>query len=320
MVARLVQLATMRGLARCPGGGLGTAPSSWSRAIPAQPGTPLAAGYRVIEHLSRGTDLDVYDAWSEEREARCVLKTLRPDRVAAMGRRSSLRLEGGRLRRLSHPHLVRAYEMVESLWHESPVVVLETLSGETLAHLMDRLSDSGRRMSPGDAAQLGMQLCAMAGYLHRNGLLHLDLKPGNIVVETGRAIVIDLSIARPPGRAPGGRGTEGYMAPEQVRGGELSGAADVWAIGTILFEGLVGRLPLDKPSAQTQGRSGAVICRPGAVGLGPPVGSLRRLPHAMASIIDACLEPRPADRPTAPEVRATLAHLVAEESAVAAAW
>ena len=78
-------------------------------APPPQPaGTELAPGYRVIGHLNRGNRLDVYDAWSEERDSRCVLKTLRPDRAHERPARRALVQEGRLLRRFSHPNLARA--------------------------------------------------------------------------------------------------------------------------------------------------------------------------------------------------------------------
>jgi len=79
----------------------------------------------------------------------------------------------------------------------------------------------------------------------RRGYLHLDLKPSNIIADGGRAIIIDLSIARRPGRAPAGLGTWCYLAPEQARGGHVCDAADVWGVGAVLFEALTSKPPFD---------------------------------------------------------------------------
>jgi len=102
---------------------------------PLRAGEFLAPSYRVVGHLRRGRDLDVYDLWSEERTARCVGKTVRPDRVEDQTVRRRLLREGRLLARLTHPHIVRAYETVSQ---PQPIVVLETLPGETLAHLNRR--------------------------------------------------------------------------------------------------------------------------------------------------------------------------------------
>jgi len=180
-------------------------------------------GFDVLEHLSRGHAYDVYDAWDHSRGCRVILRTLRPGRG---GRdRIALIREGRLLKRLSHPHLVRAYEV---RLHPT-VVVLETLGGHTLSALLD----DGPLEEP-DAIQLGLQLASAVGYMHRQGWLHLDLKPSNLIADGGRLKLIDLSIAQRPGRIDAGTGTPKYMAPEQEAGGTVSGATDVWGIGAVL--------------------------------------------------------------------------------------
>ncbi|WP_237409383.1 protein kinase [Streptomyces sp. M2CJ-2] len=170
-----------------------------------------------------------------------------------------------------------------------PLVVLETLTGETLSHLVHRLR---RRPSAADVALLGVQLCSAIHYLHGQGLLHLDLKPSNVVVDCGHAKVLDLSIARPPGPAPAGVGTFCYLAPEQARGGPLSAAADVWGIGITLYEAAAGDVPFgrgDSREVSPGGEKGDGPCDgsvtggrddwyPQLEGTAPPIGSRRRLP------------------------------------------
>ncbi|GGU95950.1 hypothetical protein GCM10010211_73850 [Streptomyces albospinus] len=121
-------------------------------------------------------------------------------------------------------------------------MVLETLTGETLSHLIDRRR---RRLAANDLAVLGLHMCSALHYLHGNGLLHVNLKPSNIVVGCRRAKLLDLSIARPPGPAPPGIGTFCHLAPEQARGGMLRPAADVWGIGITLYEAATGDVPFD---------------------------------------------------------------------------
>ncbi|MYT28218.1 MULTISPECIES: serine/threonine-protein kinase [unclassified Streptomyces] len=248
---------------------------------------PLAAGatvaprYEVLAHLCRTGWLDLYDAWSQERECRCVVKVLRPDRRGDRCLRAQLLCEGRWLQSFTHPHLVRGYETGE---HPQPFAVLETLTGETLAHLIDRRR---HRLAAHDLALLGLQLCSAVHYLHGKGLLHLDLKPSNIVIDCRRAKLLDLSIARPPGPAPPGIGTIGYLAPEQARGGILGPATDVWGIGSTLYEAATGRAPMP------------VL----------PVTTHRRLPHALAAVIDGCLATDPADRPRLPQLAAALDEL-----------
>ena len=95
-------------------------------------GDRVASGYEVIAHLSRGTALDVYDAWSLERDCRCVVKVVRPDRRAPRVRRRLIQ-EGELLLKLVHPNIVRAYELRR---RPRTVVILETLGGETVEHMV----------------------------------------------------------------------------------------------------------------------------------------------------------------------------------------
>jgi len=265
-------------------------------APPLGAGEPLAPGYEVIRHLNRSRALDVYEVWSEERACRCVAKVLRPDRTDDRKRRNRLLKEGRTLKRLTHLHIVRAYETLEE---PRPIVILETLTGDTLEHLIG--VHRRRRLPLADVAYLGIHLCSAIHYLHRQGLLHLDLKPSNIVSDLGLAKVLDLSIARPPGRGRRGVGTRQYMAPEQARGGLLSEATDVWGIGAVLFEAATGRRPFEAES----GRRYQQLER-----RADPVRSHRRVPATFATAVDSCLEPEPPQRPTVDELTEILNGLI----------
>ncbi|MFC7260460.1 serine/threonine-protein kinase [Streptomyces lutosisoli] len=280
---------------------------------PLIPGTKPAPGYEILAHLARTGWLDLYDAWSEERDCRCVVKVVRPDRRHEERLRDRLLREGRWLRAFTHPHLVRAYDTFE---FPEPLVVLETLTGETLSHLIHRLR---HRPAAEDVALLGVHLCSAMHYLHGQGLLHLDLKPSNVVVDCGHAKVLDLSVARPPGIAPAGVGTFCYLAPEQARGGPLTAAADAWGIGVTLYEVATGDLPYD--CGETVDEEGAETGAEAGNGTGDdtsgpddwypqleepvlPIGSRRRLPRDLATAIDGCLRPDPAARPTIWELTA----------------
>jgi eukaryotic-like serine/threonine-protein kinase len=244
-------------------------------------GARLGAGLEVIGHLARSNVLDVYDAWSEPRGCRVAVKALRPDRRRDPRARRALLREGRLLARLTHPHLVRAYEVHAG---ERPFVVLETLRGATLGALVAR-----RRLSPAETAHLGLQVGSALRYLHSERLVHLDVKPSNVIADAGAAKLIDLSIARRPGRVKRGLGTWSNLAPEQARG-ELAGPpADVWGLGTILYEALTGRPPFD---ADDEAEYPCLERRIDRVRRHRP-----RTPRALAEAIDAALEPAPADRP-----------------------
>lgn len=239
-------------------------------------------GYPVTEHLSRTRRYDTYEVWSEERACSCVAKTLRPDRRDDRRAREALVAEGHRLVALAHPHIVRGYEVVTD---PEPVVIMETLDGETVAHLVDRHPGG---LPAEDVAWLGIHLASALRYLHGHGLLHLDVKGSNVVADGGRAKLIDLSLARPPGRYDAGIGTWCYLSPEQARGDRLGPPADVWGLGVVLYEAATGD--------EVEGR--------------PP--SVRgRAPDALAAAIDACLTPAAADRPRLDDLMGRLRPLTA---------
>ncbi|MFF4759951.1 serine/threonine-protein kinase [Streptomyces sp. NPDC001292] len=267
---------------------------------PLPAGTRPVPGYEILGHLARTGWLDLYDSWSEERACRCVIKVLRPDLRDDPGLGRELLREGRWLRDFTHPHLVRAYETFAA---PEPLVVMETLTGETLAHLFGRLR---RRPAATDVALLGVQLCSAVHYLHGRGLLHLDLKPSNIVVDRGHVKVLDLSVARPPGNAPRGTGTLCYRSPEQARGGLLTAAADVWGIGVTLYEAACGDVPFPSGGEDESEDSAGDLRCPQLEDAAPPVASRRRLPRALAEAVDGCLSLDPADRPTLSELATAL--------------
>jgi len=255
-------------------------------APPLAPGSPLAPGYVVEAHLSRNQVLDVYEVWSAERDCRCVAKVLRPDCRTHARRRERLEREGQLLLELTHPHLVRAYEVLRE---PELAVVLETLGGERLDVT---IAYGARRMAAVEVAELGVQLCSAVGYLHRHGWLHLDLKPTNVIVDLGIAKLFDLSLARRPGPGKPGYGTAGYRSPEQMAGTAFTEATDVFGLGGVLYEAATRRSP---DAGRGDGR-------------GPdPVRIHRRLPGPLAAAIDAALAEAPADRPAVRELAATCA-------------
>ena len=110
-------------------------------------GREIAPGTFVLEHLSRSNALDVYDAWNEPRGCRVIVKALRPDRLRKRGAGARLLREGRLLQRLTHPHIVRGYEVHGG---ERPAIVMETLGGATV----DALADDGRPLSAIELANL----------------------------------------------------------------------------------------------------------------------------------------------------------------------
>jgi serine/threonine protein kinase len=254
-------------------------------------GRKITPGTTIVAHLHRSAGYDVYDAWSEPRGCRVIVKTLRPDRLRVPAARRRLLREGRLLMRLTHPHIVRAYEVHDG---PRPAVVMETLTGATVEHL---IATARRPLSGTELANLGAHLAGALRHLHAEGVLHLDLKPSNVVAEHGRAKILDLSHARPPGRMRAGHGTWCYMAPEQARGGEVDAAADVWGLGIVLYAAGLRSNPLGDIAERLDVDEPQLHARPAALRRARP-----RLPAALATLVDACLELEPGARPGLDEV------------------
>jgi serine/threonine protein kinase len=261
----------------------------------------LAPGYEVRFHVARSRVLDVYDVWSHERDTHCVAKALRPDRVGETKPRRRLYREGRILLAMTHPHIVRAYELIAG---PSPVLILEPLTGGSLDHTLRREGP----LAPGVAAELGVQLCSAMHYVHGRGLVHGDLKPGNVMGDRGYAKVLDFSLARAPGRGHAGRGTEAYLAPEQARGGLVTGATDVWGIGGVLYAALTGRAPF--PVVEGAPRYPQLVRPADRVVDHRPLAS----PFAeLDALVAACLEPDARARPSVGDLADGLDALVEDD-------
>lgn len=253
----------------------------------------LPPGFAPIALLAHGRRLDTWDAWDEERRTRVVVKVLRRERRSEPRVVEAVLTEGQIVTTLAHPHLVRGF----GVFAEPPSVVLETLRGATLAAEID----AGALALP-DVAELGLQLASVLGYLHAHDWLHLDVKPANVVVDHGRAVLIDLSLAGRPGDGRPGAGTRGYLAPEQARGTGLCAATDVWGLGATLLEALSGEVPFGDEGTWDSRRRWPVVHRamPRA-----PFG-LAHVPIEVHSLLLACVDLDPASRPGLDAVRAGL--------------
>lgn len=184
-----------------------------------------------------------------------AIKVLRPELATAVGVERFLR-EARILARLRHPNIVPVFQGGEAdglLYH-----VLELQRGETLARRLER-----GPLSRTEFEVLADGLLAALGAAHEAGVVHRDIKPGNIFLEPGRAVVGDFGIAatvtsgEPLTESGATPGTRAYMAPEQLRGGATTPRTDLYAAGLVLFEALAGRRP-DSPAAGGPGSWAAV--------------------------------------------------------------
>ncbi len=259
-------------------------------------GDELVPGRRVMRLLGGGRRYEAYLVWDERLHALVVAKALRPDQAADAGARDALAAEAALLDELAHPLLLRSFDAV--LHCARPHVVLEHIEGPRLSTLIRRYGLALEQLLP-----LGLDVARLLRYLAAERVVHLDVKPSNIIMD-GRPRLIDLSVARRLERladlaAP--VGTDPYMAPEQcepARFDRLGPATDVWGLGATLFEALAGNPPFP-PDAE---RFPQLRRRPAALP--------RRLPVSLAELVLACLSPEPSDRPPIDAVEDTLQALV----------
>jgi eukaryotic-like serine/threonine-protein kinase len=256
----------------------------------------IVPGLRALELLGGGRRYEAYLAWDEHLHALVVAKLLRPDQVEEPAALAQLTAEWRLLDSLAHPLLMRSFGAV--LDGLRPHVVLEHIEGPRLSTLIHRYGLAIEQLLP-----LGLDLIRLLRYFDAEQVLHLDVKPRNIIM-AGRPRLIDLSVAqrkRDAGRLTSPVGTEAYMAPEQcdvARFGELSTASDVFGIGATLFEALSRERPFP-PDGEPypQLRRG-------------PAPLPRRVPAPLAELVMSALAPAPADRPTLGELSDRLERLV----------
>jgi serine/threonine-protein kinase len=208
-------------------------------------GTSLAEGRYQLEHpLGQGGMATVYLARDAELDRPVAIKLLAPGLVGDPAFRRRFLREERLAARLSHPNVVALYDAGETD-DGRPFIVMEHVDGVTLAELLQERS----RLPAGEAVGLAQQACRGLAHAHAAGLVHRDIKPQNLLLrEDGTLKIADFGIARATeGTAltESGTvlGTAAYLSPEQAAGEEVTGAADIYSLGAVLYELLAGRPP-----------------------------------------------------------------------------
>jgi serine/threonine protein kinase len=269
-------------------------------------GEEIAPRLHALRHLGGGHHYEVYVAFDERLHSIVVAKLVRPRLVDDEHTLRGLRAEAAMLNRLAHPAILRSFG--GTLEGDRPHLVLEHVEGPRLSTLI-------RRYGPLAADQLvplGVQLCSTLHYLREEGVVHLDLKPANVIM-SGPPRLIDLSVALAVDEAAvlhRPLGTDNYMAPEQcdpVRRGPVGPAADVFGLGVILYRAATGERPFPVGDSEAVGPA-----RWPQLELGPAPLE-RKLPGRLVRAILSCLEPNPAARPAPAELSDELETLLGEQ-------
>ena len=252
----------------------------------------LEGRYRIESELGEGGMATVYLADDLKHERKVALKVLKPELAAVVGAERFL-AEIKTTANLQHPHILPLFDSGEAdsfLFYVMPYV-----EGESLRQRLDR----EHQLPVDDAVQIAKNVAEALDYAHRQGVIHRDIKPANILLQDGKPVISDFGIALAVGTAGQGHltetglslGTPLYMSPEQATGDQTVGAAtDIYALGCVLYEMLVGEPPYTGSTAQ------AILGKIIAGKLASATEHRTSVPANVDAAIRKALEKLPADR------------------------
>jgi hypothetical protein len=252
----------------------------------------LADRYQILSRLGEGGMATVYLAEDLKHDRKVAVKVLRPELAAVLGADRFVQ-EIKTTANLQHPHILPLFDSGEAdsfLYYVMPFI-----DGETLRAKLDRETQLGID----EAVTIASNVADALDYAHRQGVIHRDVKPENILLHDGRPMVADFGIALAVSAAAGGRmtetglslGTPHYMSPEQATAEkEISARSDVYSLGSVLYEMLAGEPP-------HMGNSAQQIIMKIVADTARPVSELRKsVPANVAAAVAKSLEKLPADR------------------------
>ena len=252
----------------------------------------LADRYRVDREVGVGGMATVYVAHDLRHDRDVAIKVLHPDLAAALGAERFL-AEIKTTAKLQHPHILPLLDSGEAdglLYYVMPYV-----TGESLRSRLERET----QLAVDDAVRIAREVLSALESAHKQGVVHRDIKPENILMHEDQALVADFGISLAVSAAGGARmtqtglslGTPAYMAPEQAMGERvIDGRADIYALGAVLYEMLVGEAPFTGPSVQ------AIVARVMTESPRPVTGQRRSVPEHVNAAVLRALEKVPADR------------------------
>src|SRR5438105_6929049 len=201
--------------------------------------------YEIVEHIARGGMAEVFRARDLLLDRPVALKVLFPEFAADRSFVERFRREARAAANLNHPNIVSVYD-----WGEEDgtyFIVMEYVKGRSLRQLIRTEGP----LHPQRVAEIGAEIASALAFAHQNGVIHRDIKPGNVVISpSGQTKVTDSAIARAAGNAQEAltqtgavMGTATYFSPEQAQGRPIDPRSDVYALAVVLYEMVVGRPP-----------------------------------------------------------------------------
>ena len=200
--------------------------------------------YKIVRHLARGGMAEVYVAHDQLLDRPVALKVLFPEFAANHSFVERFRREARAAANLNHPNIVAVYDWGEE--GQTYFIVMEYIEGSTIRELILK----HRRLSPKQAAAVGAEIASALAFAHKNGVIHRDVKPGNVIIsDAGHVKVMDFGIARAGDpqdnltQTGAVMGTATYFSPEQAQGKPLDGRSDLYSLGVVLYEVVAGTPP-----------------------------------------------------------------------------
>jgi beta-lactam-binding protein with PASTA domain/tRNA A-37 threonylcarbamoyl transferase component Bud32 len=257
----------------------------------ASPSTVFADRYELIREIARGGMADVYLARDSKLDRPVALKVLSPELSRDPSFVERFRREAQSAAGLNQPNIVGIFDWGQE--HGTSFIVMEYIDGQTLRDLIQREGT----VAPAQIADIGADIAAALSFAHQNGVVHRDVKPGNVLITTaGQVKVTDFGIARASGsndgltRTGAVMGTATYFSPEQAQGLAVDGRSDVYSLGVVLYEMATGQPPFtgDSPvsTAYKHVREEVV----------PPSQLVPSIAPELERVILTCLAKEPADR------------------------
>ena len=246
--------------------------------------------YQLGRVIGRGGMATIHEAMDLRLERPVAVKLLRPEAAADADLADRFRREALAATVLRHPNIVACLDTGTD--DGQPYLVMDLVDGEDLAARLKR----GGRLAPTHAARIGLDVARALGVAHVRGIVHRDVKPGNILLASdGRAMVTDFGIARLAADAEAARpgttlGSVHYFSPEQAKGATTTPASDVYGLGLVLYEAMTGARAFGGETTDA-----IALARIGATP--PSPRSIRpEVPVDLDAVVRRALAPEPADR------------------------
>ncbi|HMD72160.1 MAG TPA: serine/threonine-protein kinase [Bryobacteraceae bacterium] len=253
------------------------------------PGTVLGGRYRIIGLLGRGGMGEVYRATDLTLDQSVALKFLPVEMSSNPGLLARFHGEVRIARQVSHPNVCRVYDIGEV--QGMPFISMEYVDGEDLSSLLLRIG----RLPADKALEIARKLCAGLAAAHDRGIIHRDLKPQNVMIDKrGEVVIMDFGLAAIAGQLSGAEvrnGTPAYMAPEQLKGAEVTVRSDIYSLGLVIYELFTGKRPYEGKSIQQ------LLAQQEAAQLTSMTSIAVDIDPAVETAIRRCLDPDPAQRP-----------------------